>query len=142
MIIKDIIKQMNDFDANTLAIICYFGGAFSANYYRKIVDIKEIDITPSKSPTHQNNNEHRHAICFVASELISNISKIISVNDILFMLSKFDKSLDLYCINDDFNINPYSFLSEISCIIDGNRDPDLKEFRELNKECNIVEIVV
>ncbi len=142
MKIKDIILEMNSFDANMLVVICYFGGAFGANYYRKVVNIKEISIVSSKLPTHQNSNKHIKVISLITSELNSDNKDIISVNDILFILSKFDKESELYCITDDFNENTYSSVSEIACIIDGDNDPDLKEFKVANREQSIVEIVV
>lgn len=142
MKIKDVISEINNFKTSTLAVICYFGDAFGANYYKKVVDVKAISIMSSKLLTYQNNDEYIKVVSLITSELDSDTSDIISINDILFVLSKLDKESELYCTDDDFNANPYFSISEIACIIDGNNDPDLKEFRELNRGHSIVEIVV
>ena len=142
MKIKSVLSEINNFDGNTLVTVCYFGGAFSLNYYKKIVGIKQIDIMSDKLPGHKNIKELTKAICLVASELDNNIDKALCVKDISVTLDQFDPELELYCVDDNIDGIHYSFVSEICCIIDANEDPDLKEFRESNNKCNILEFVV
>lgn len=142
MKIKDFIQEINTyFKADALAVICYFGCAFGQNYYKKIIDIKEMDVMSCKLSRTKKSNEFIKAACLVVSELDS-INKVISVENILFMLSKFDKELDVYCIDDCFNVDIYSSVSELCSIIDGAEDPDLEDFRNVHNDCSILEIIV